>query len=77
MANIAWKVINGYGPYAYLQQSVRIGDKVISKHLQYLGGAGGGSMMRPGKSISYQGDPVFAPPFPEELLEKLKDGPKE
>ncbi len=77
MANIAWKVINGYGPYAYLQQSVRVGKTVISKHLQYLGAAGSGSMMRPGKSISYQGDPVFAPPFPEELLEKLKDGPKE
>ena len=37
MAKVAWKYIKGYGPYAYLQESVRIGDKVVSKHLKYLG----------------------------------------
>ena len=37
MVKVAWKYINGYGPYAYLQESVREGDKVTSKHLKYLG----------------------------------------
>ena len=37
MAYIRWKVINGNGPYAYLVESVRDGDKVESRHLAYLG----------------------------------------
>lgn len=43
---IAWKVINGYGPYAYLQESIWKGnDKVISQHLAYLGKAGATAMI--------------------------------
>ena len=48
MVKVAWKVINGYGPYAYLQQSVKAGGKVTSKHLAYLGKAGAGGLV-PGK----------------------------
>ena len=35
---IAWKTINGYGPYAYLQHSMRNAQGVpTSAHVQYLG----------------------------------------
>ena len=38
MVNIAWKSIKGYGPYAYLQHSVKGQDgAVTSKHLAYPG----------------------------------------
>ena len=37
MVKVAWKTINGYGPYAYLQKSVKSGGKVTSKHIAYLG----------------------------------------
>ena len=41
MANVAWKTINGYGPYAYLQQSLWQGNgKVVSQHIAYLGKLG-------------------------------------
>ena len=40
MVKVAWKVINGYGPYAYLQHSVKTEGAVSSKHLAYLGKAG-------------------------------------
>ena len=37
---ITWKTINGYGPYAYAQLSVRTGKHVTSKHVAYLGAYG-------------------------------------
>ena len=40
MAKIAWKVINGYGAYAYLQRSVKSSGKVASEHLAYMGKVG-------------------------------------
>ena len=59
MAKIAWKVINGYGPYAYLQESVKTAGKVISKHLAYLGKAGTGGLF-PGKHVTLPAVPGFA-----------------
>jgi len=42
MTKVAWKTISGYGPYAYLQESVWLGGgKVTSKHIAYLGKLGG------------------------------------
>ena len=41
---ITWKVINGYGPYAYAQLSERTGKHVTSKHVAYLGAYGGASI---------------------------------
>ena len=38
---IAWKYINGHGPYAYVQRTVRDGDSTTSEHVAYLGCAGG------------------------------------
>jgi hypothetical protein len=37
MAYIKEKFINGSGPYLYLQESYREGDKVKTRHLKYLG----------------------------------------
>jgi len=59
MAKIGWKVINGYGPYAYLQQSVRRGDKVTSDHIQYLGRLGATSNI--GSGVLLPGYRVEAP----------------
>ena len=55
MVKVAWKTINGYGPYAYLQKSVRSGGKVTSKHIAYLGKAGlgkDGIALVPGKNFN-------------------------
>ena len=55
MVKVAWKTINGYGPYAYLQKSVKSGGKVTSKHIAYLGAAGvgkGGVALIPGKNFN-------------------------
>ena len=82
MAKIAWKVIKGYGPYAYLQRSIKSGGKVTSKHLAYLGKAGVGGLV-PGKYFlapsvpGFPGGEVRAPMVGKETLESLKPKPKE
>ncbi len=81
MVKIAWKVINGYGPYAYLQNSVKSGGKVTSKHLAYLGRAGAGGLV-PGKHFKvaaapgFKGGPILVPMVPDETLNSLKANPK-
>ncbi len=70
MVKIAWKTINGYGPYAYLQESVRTDGKVISKHLLYLGAIGFGAF--PGHHISYEGARILAPAVPGDVKSQLK-----
>ena len=82
MSKIAWKVIKGYGPYAYLQRSIKSGGKVTSKHLAYLGKAGVGGLV-PGKYFlapsvpGFPGGEVRVPMVGEETLESLKPKPKE
>ena len=79
MVKIAWKVVNGYGPYAYLQKSVKkAGGKVVSEHIAYLGKAGAGGPV-PGKQFKadpvegeFDGGLVDVPPVPEETAQKLK-----
>ena len=81
MVKIAWKVINGYGPYAYLQHSMKSGGKVTSKHLAYLGKAGAGGLV-PGKHFQvaavpgFAGGALLAPMVPDETLGALKPNPK-
>ena len=81
MVKIAWKVINGYGPYAYLQHSMKSGGKVTSKHLAYLGKAGAGGLV-PGKHFQvaavpgFAGGALLAPMVPDETLGALKPDPK-
>ena len=78
MVKIAWKTIKGYGPYAYLQQSVKLKDgKVISQHLAYLGKLGSNSLV-PGHhvSVSLTGErpnlQVLVPHVPPALKKELK-----
>ena len=81
MVKIAWKVINGYGPYAYLQDTLKAGGKVVSKHLAYLGKAGAGGLF-PGKYFQaaavagFPGGAVRVPMVPDETLGALKPNPK-
>ena len=80
MVKIAWKVINGYGPYAYLQESVKEGGKVTSKHIAYLGAAGKNGLI-PGKiftvppSEDFDGARMMVPFVGEETVDALKPGP--
>ena len=81
MVKIAWKVINGYGPYAYLQDTLKTGGKVVSKHLAYLGKPGAGGLF-PGKYFQvaavagFPGGAVRVPMVPGETLGALKPNPK-
>ena len=59
---VAWKYIKGYGPYAYLQSSERDGDSVTSKHVRYLGRAGGNLL--PGATINVDGHTITVPDYP-------------
>ena len=79
MVKIAWKTIKGYGPYAYLQRSVKMSDgKVISKHLAYLGKIGShGLVPSHHVSVSPGGKDsksvrVAVPQVPPDLKEDLK-----
>ncbi len=80
MVKIAWKPINGYGPYAYLQESERKGLKVKSNHLGYLGAAGEDGRI-PGKDAyvlavgDYPGGLVSFPFVGDKTKSKLKRGP--
>ena len=80
MVKVAWKVINGNGPYAYLQKSVKQANgSVVSQHLAYLGGVGKKGMF-PGKSFNvpptddgkFDGGRVLINPVPDELKAQLK-----
>ena len=80
MVKVAWKTVNGYGPYAYLQKSVKVQGHVHSKHLAYLGKAGKGGLI-PGKHFNvpssggFAGGRVRVPFVGEETEETLKPGP--
>ena len=79
MVKIAWKVINSYGPYAYLQESVKEGSKVTSKHLAYLGSIGKaglipGTVLMVPSSKDFPGGRVTVPFVPDETAESLKPG---
>ena len=56
MVKVAWKVINGHGPYAYLQKSVKHPDgTVTSDHIAYLGAMKPGGPL-PGKFLTVSGN---------------------
>ena len=66
---IAWKTINGYGPYAYLQHSMRNAQGVpTSAHVQYLG-----AELKPGQfveigpvdKLGWPGGTLKVPDLPE------------
>ena len=80
MVKVAWKVIKGNGPYAYLQKSVKKPNgSVTSQHLAYLGGIGKKGMF-PGKFFNvpptddgeFHGGRVLINPVPDELKAQLK-----
>ena len=78
MVKIAWKTIKGYGPYAYLQESVKLkSGQVVSKHLAYLGKAGAGGLVPgygfrvPGKVAEYGGKTVPVPEVSPDIVAKL------
>ena len=81
MVKIAWKTINGYGPYAYLQESQKEQGKVKSKHLAYLGAAGTNGLV-PGKMLTveavedFPGGRVMVPTVGDDTLVALKPKPK-
>ena len=60
---LTWKFINGYGPYLYLQRTVRRGGTEVSEHVAYLGRAGGNLV--PGATVSYRGEEVKVPDLPD------------
>ena len=81
MVKVAWKVVNGYGPYAYLQESVKSGGKVTSKHIAYLGKAGigkDGVVVVPGKHFKappaedFPGGRIFVPLVGDQTEAMLK-----
>ena len=80
MVKIAWKTINGYGPYAYLQESLKEQGKVKSKHLAYLGAAGTNGLI-PGKMLTieavddFPGGRVMVPLVGDDTLDALKPKP--
>lgn len=90
MPNIAWKTINGYGPYAYLQHSVKVGQgHVNSMHIAYLGKVG--VIATPGQTVTIRanmvtgtadvvakaqiGAKVLVPGIEKKLIAGLKPGP--
>ena len=90
MPNIAWKTINGYGPYAYLQHSVKVGQgHVNSMHIAYLGKVG--VIATPGQTVTIRanmvtgtadvvakaqiGAKVLVPGIGKKLIAGLKPGP--
>ena len=80
MVNIAWKTIKGYGPYAYLQHSVKQPDgTVVSKHIAYLGKIGSQGLV-PNHHVTvssaaaegFAGRRVLVPHVPDALKDELK-----
>jgi len=41
------KYIHGYGPYWYEQKSIRVGSRVNTQHIRYIGKNGGGGVSVP------------------------------
>lgn len=85
MVKVTWKVIKGYGPYAYLQDTVKSGGVVSSKHLAYLGKAGlgkDGVALIPGKHFTapaagdFPGGRIFVPTLGAKIGDLLKPKPK-
>ena len=81
MVKIGWKVVNGYGPYGYLQRSVKVGGKVKTEHIAYLGKAGEAGLI-PGKGYTvgqavegHAGVRVIVPEVPLGTVGSLKPGP--
>ena len=80
MVKVAWKVVNGYGPYAYVQKSVKVGNKVKSVHIGYLGKAGTNDVI-PGKHINvppmkdFKGGRLLVPQVGEDTAQGLQPGP--
>ena len=72
---IAWKVINGYGPYAYLQKTVHKGDTVVSEHVAYIGKAG--VAIAPGETFAHEGAKTVAPKIGNDVVEKLNENSAE
>ena len=72
---IAWKVINGYGPYAYLQKTVHKGDTVVSEHVAYIGKAG--VTISPGETFAHEGAKTVAPKIGNDVVEKLNENSAE
>ena len=72
---VAWKVINGYGPYAYLQKSVKYpGGKVISEHVAYLGSMSKPkiqALLEPGQSFKWGNQTIVVPKIPDPLFKQL------
>ena len=79
MVKLAWKIINGYGPYAYLQKSVKFPDgKVVSEHIKYLGSLSKPKIdvdLTPGKSFKWRGESIAVPQLPADQKKQLKPGP--
>ena len=82
MAKVSWKTIKGYGPYAYLQESVWVGGTSITKHIAYLGKFGGiasgtsGGGLFPGHHISWAGQRIIVPKVGADLKGQLKTSAK-
>ena len=80
MAYVVWKVQSGYGPYAYLRESVRVDGKVRAQHICYLGRHGGESAtaaqapgaLWPGSMVlTPTGQSVRLPDFSPAVLKQL------
>ena len=80
MTKIAWKTINGYGPYAYLQETVKKADgTVVSNHLAYLGKPGPDGLfpnqqyaLWPSKASGKAGSMTLVALLPQEVQHNLK-----
>ena len=86
MAYVAWKIIKGHGPYAYLRQSVWRDGQSKTVHLGYLGlwagasgaPADGSDAIVPGSVvIAPDGQEVRVPEFSPSLLRRLGASPVE
>ena len=66
MAYVVWKVIDGYGPYAYLYESVWVDGRSRVRHLEYLGRWRGedANSVKPGSVVhTPDGQEVRVPDF--------------
>ena len=79
MAYIAQKVINGYGPYLYLQETIPNGKGgYVSRHLAYVGKLGadaepGGSIEVPANAeTGWRGGRVAVPAMTDAIRDRLR-----
>ena len=78
---VVWKTVNGYGPYAYVQESVSKNGKSTTKHVAYLGKLGDDAdgyrvRLSPGRSFSLTGSKVVIPEVPEEVMAEVNVSPR-